>query len=123
MILRVEMIVLALAFIVIVFCTVNRKKLQMRYSLIWLLLSLALAVVAVFPQTAAWAASLAGIQTPANFIYLLGIFFLLILSFSLTVNLSKQADQLKRIVQVVSIDRFLRENREDRPAEKKGHER
>lgn len=108
-VLRVEMLLLALLFIAIVFYTVNTKRLQMRYSLIWLLLSFALVLAAVFPQLVIGATALAGIETPSNFIYLLGIFFLLILCFSLTVNLSRQADRAKRMVQWISIRQFLEE--------------
>ena len=37
--LRIEMIVLALVFIVLVFRTVNKQRLQMRFSLVWLMTS------------------------------------------------------------------------------------
>ena len=49
--LRIEMIVLALVFIVLVFRTVNKQRLQMRFSLVWLMISFAMMVVAIFPQT------------------------------------------------------------------------
>lgn len=107
--LRVVLIALSLLFIVFVFCTVNRRKLQMRYSLIWLILSFCLLVVALFPQLVVWASRLAGVETPSNFIYLLGIFFLLVVAFSQTVNLSKQADRTKKLIQMISIEKYLRE--------------
>ncbi len=117
LVLRIVLLALSLLFICVVFCTVNRRKLQMRYSLVWLILSFCLMVVAVFPQLVMWASKLAGVKTPSNFIYLLGIFFLLAACFSQTVSLSKQADRSKRIVQMVSIEKYLRE-REDKRGEK-----
>ncbi|HIT57422.1 MAG TPA: DUF2304 domain-containing protein [Candidatus Galloscillospira stercoripullorum] len=108
-ILRIELTILALLFIVVVFVTVNRRKLQMRHSLIWLIISFGMIILAIFPQLAEWCADLVGIQTPSNLIYLLGIIALLILTFSLTVNLSRQSDRTRRIIQMVSIETYLRE--------------
>lgn len=110
--LRIEMIALAFLFIVIVFFAVNRRKLQMRHSLIWLFLSFVLLLSALFPSVVIWASDLVGIQTPSNFIYLLAIFFLLVLCFFLTANLSRQADKIKRIIQVVSIERYLQDEKQ-----------
>ena len=108
-ILRIELTILALLFIVVVFVTVNRRKLQMRHSLIWLIISFGMIILAIFPQLTAWCADLVGIQTPSNLIYLLVIIALLILTFSLTVNLSRQSDRTRRIIQMVSIETYLRE--------------
>ena len=49
-VLRIELIVLAVAAIVIVIHAVNRRVLQLKYSLIWLLISLCLVVTALFPK-------------------------------------------------------------------------
>ena len=51
-VLRIELIVLAVAAIVIVIHAVNRRVLQLKYSLIWLLISLCLVVTALFPKIA-----------------------------------------------------------------------
>ena len=48
-ILRAELIVLALVAIVVVIHAVNRRVLQLKYSLIWLLISLCLVAAALFP--------------------------------------------------------------------------
>ncbi len=109
--LRVEMIVLALVFITIVFVTVNKRSLQMRYSLIWLLISFAMIVIAFFPQLIMWLSDVVQIQTPSNFLYLLAVFALLMIAFSHTVNLSKQSEKIKRLTQMVSIEKYLQEEK------------
>ncbi len=117
--LRVEMIVLALVFITIVFVTVNKRRLQMRYSLIWLLISFAVIVVAFFPQLIMWLSDVVQIQTPSNLLYLLAVFALLIIAFSHTVNLSKQSEKIKRLVQMVSIEKYLQEEQRIAPQEER----
>lgn len=115
--LRIEMIVLAVAFLLIVIKAVNRKKLWLQYSLVWIVISVLMLIVAIFPGIATWIASIMKIETTSNLIYLLAIFALLILTFSLTVIVSKQSQRIKNIVQMVSIEKFLseieKENKED----------
>lgn len=110
--LRVEMLVVAILFVVMVFTTVNKRRMQMSDSLIWLLISLGLIVLALVPQLSQWVADLVGIETPANLLYLLGMFFLLAVCFFLTVRASTTAERVKRLVQTVSIENYLREERE-----------
>lgn len=108
--LKIEMIIIAVVFVILVFRAVNRRQLQLKYSLIWLLLSLGMIVVAFFPQIMDWLSSLLGIQTTSNFVYLIGIVLLIVFMFFLTIMLSKQSDRIRLLVQTVSIDKYLQEN-------------
>lgn len=110
--LRITLIVGSLLFVVVVFSVVNRKKLQLGDTLLWLLVSLILILGAVFPQLFVWASKLIGIETPSNFIYLIAVAALFVLVFHLTVQLSRLQAQTRRMVQMISIDNYLREKRE-----------
>ena len=78
-ILRAELIVLALVAIVVVIHAVNRRVLQLKYSLIWLLISLCLVAAALFPKIAFAVTALVGIETPSNLIFFLAIIALLVI--------------------------------------------
>ncbi len=108
--LRVEMIIVAFAFVTIVFWAINKKKLLLKYSLIWLAISFATVVIAIFPQIAYWFSNLVGIETVSNLIYFLGIISLLIITFSLTVIVSRQSNRIKHLVQMVSINQYMKES-------------
>lgn len=110
--LRVEMIVLALLIVTIIVRSVNRKKLRIQYSFAWLVIAAALLAVAFFPGIAIWLCGVTGIETPSNLIYLFGILILLLISFYQTALLSKQADRITRLTQVLSIEKFYREQKE-----------
>lgn len=110
--LRVEMIVLALLIVTIIVRSVNRKKLRIQYSFAWLVIAAALLTVAFFPGIAIWLCGVTGIETPSNLIYLFGILILLLISFYQTALLSKQADRITRLTQVLSIEKFYREQKE-----------
>ena len=94
--------------------SVNRKKLRIQYSFAWLIIAAALMVIALFPGVVVWLCGITGIETPSNLIYLFGILILLLISFYQTVLLSKQADRITRLTQVLSIERFYREQQEQK---------
>ena len=71
-------------------------------------------VIALFPGVVVWLCGITGIETPSNLIYLFGILILLLISFYQTVLLSKQADRITRLTQVLSIERFYREQQEQK---------
>lgn len=114
--LRIEMVLLALIVVIIVFTAVNKKKFRLQYSLLWLLVSATMLIVALFPGIVNWLCELTSIQTPSNLIYLLGILALILISFHLTGIVSKQADQIQRLTQMLSIQHIAKvsdENKED----------
>ena len=102
--LRVELVVLAVLALVVVIYAVNRRALQLKYSLLWMAIALALVVTACFPGTVVALTAWAGIETPSNLIFLLAIVGLLGLCFSLSIIVSRQEAKLKRIIQLLSLD-------------------
>ena len=106
-VLRIEMVILAIVFLLVVLKTINRKKLLVQYALIWIILAIGMFVVAVIPNAASFFAHLMGIETTSNFIYLLAIISLLVLTFSLSVIISKLSMKIKNTIQMVSINSFL----------------
>ena len=90
--------------IVVVIHAVNRRVLQLKYSLIWLLISLCLVAAALFPKIAFAVTALVGIETPSNLIFFLAIIALLGICFSLTVIVSRQEARIKRLIQILSIE-------------------
>lgn len=107
--LRIEMIVMAVLVVFIIVHNVNRKRLRIQYSFVWLLIALALLAVAFFPGIVTWLCGIMSIETPVNLIYLLGIFALLLITFYQTLVISRQADRITRLTQIVSIEKFLAE--------------
>lgn len=77
--LSIVFIMLSFAFLIYTVYQVKRNKLLLRYSLMWILLSALLLVVAIFPQPIFALAKLAGFDIGSNFIFSAAIFFLLLL--------------------------------------------
>lgn len=109
-ILRIELIICSLIFLIIVFRTVNKKKLWLQHSLIWIIISCSLILISIFPQIVIKLSNIVDIETPSNLVYLFGIIALIIISFLHSIVISSQATKIKKLVQMVSIDNYLKED-------------
>ena len=93
--------------------TVNKKRLWLQYSFLWLSVAAGMLVIAIFPDVVVKITKHTGIQTPVNLIYLVGIIMSMVITFYLTIIISRQSEQIKRLVQVLSIEKYLQEGRKD----------
>lgn len=114
--LRIEMIIISIAFFIVVIKAINRKKLWLQYAFIWIFMATGMILLSMFPNLAIKFSNIANIEVPSNFVYLLGLLVLLVLTFSLSIIVSKQSQEIKKLVQTISIEKYLREN--DKEGEK-----
>ena len=105
-VLRMEMLVLAAVVLLIVFLSIRRRKLLVRFAMIWLVIAVGMVFAALCPGVVVWLCSVVHIEKASNLIYLLGLLVLLGLSFKQTVLLSKQSDQIKRLTQAISLEQY-----------------
>lgn len=77
----------------------KKKKLTVRYSIIWLLSAGVLLVFAVFPYVVLVLTDLLGMAVPVNVVFLLVIAFILLLLLSLSSIVSGFAEKIKRLAQ------------------------
>lgn len=103
------MILLALIVIAVIILSVNKKKMCIRYSLVWIFVSLLIITIAMFPGIVFWFCKILGIETPSNLVYLFGILVLLMITFMQTGILSKQSEKIKFLTQMISIKQYEEE--------------
>lgn len=109
-ILRLELIIFSLVFLIVVFKAVNKKKLWLQHSLVWILISCSMILIAIFPKIVTWLCGITGIETPSNLVYLMGIIALIIVTFLQSIIISSQANKIKTLIQMVSIENYVRDN-------------
>lgn len=102
-VLQIFLVVLSLAFCTYIVLMVKRGKLLLRYSLLWLLLGIVILVCSIFPQPVIALSELLGFDVPANFVFIVGLFFLLAICMSLTRIVSKQSRAIRNLVQQIAI--------------------
>ena len=101
--LRALLVVLSLVFFAAVVRLVARGRLQLKYSLLWMLLSIVMLLCALFPGLVARIAYLVGIQTPSNLVFLAGLGLLMVICMSLTIIVSWQTNDIRLLVQSVAL--------------------
>lgn len=115
--LRLVMIACCMALMLFVLHLVRSEKLQLKYSLLWLLLSVAVMLCALFPMPLIGVAKALGFEAASNFIFFAGFLFLLVISLSLSAIASHQKDDIKNLVQRVALLEHELKSLKDRMAD------
>lgn len=101
--LRIFLAVSALVVLVFVLRKIKKSEMQSDDSIFWFLFAASFVLLAVFPQIAYFFASLFGIESPANFIFLYAIGILLIRVFSLSAKVAHLRLKLNTLVQELAL--------------------
>ncbi len=89
---------------------IRKRKLELKYSLVWLIVLIFLLVMAFMPQKLQEIATGLGIYSPINMIFFLGFVFSLAIIFVLTVTVSRLSARIRRLAQIVAMmNRYMGE--------------
>lgn len=103
-ILRVLLIVFSLLAFSYVILRIRRSQMQIEYSIFWIIFSLLLIIIAIFPQIIYKCSQLLHIMSAANFVFLFIITVMLIKIFMMTIELSALENKVKDLVQQLAIN-------------------
>lgn len=109
MVLRVMLICASVLTTVMMMRKIRHSKVQIEDSLFWVLFSLLLVVLSVFPGLADAMAGLVGTMSTVNFIFLFIIFILMVKLFNMTIKMSQLETRLKELVQRIALDEKKRQ--------------
>lgn len=101
--LQMTLLLCATGFFIFVINMVRNYKLDLRYSLTWIVSAILFILLAIFPGMIKGIARMLGIKEPVNALFLVVIFFLLLITLTLTIALSKKSNSIKNLVQEVGI--------------------
>ena len=102
--LRILLIVVSVMNTLNILRRIRKSKLQIDYSIFWLLFSMVLIVISVFPQIVIKLAQLIGFQSPANMVFLLVIFALMFKSFQSTLEISQLQYKIEELTQKIALE-------------------
>src|SRR5574344_375941 len=77
---------------------IRQSKVQIEDSLFWIFFSFGLIIISIFPCIADAMASLLGIYSTVNFLFLFIIFILLLKIFNMTIHVSQLENGVKELV-------------------------
>ncbi len=101
--LRILLFAVSVSVVLFVLRKIRRAQLNIDDSIYWILFSLLVLILSIFPQIAVWASELLGVQSPANFVFLVMIFMVLMKLFYVSIDLSIQKHRLNHLVQNLAL--------------------
>ena len=102
--LRIVLVVGSLLFLLYLLSDLRKTKISIDMSVIWIIISCLIVIMAIFPQPFIYLTKLAGIESPVNGILVFFILLLLLLVFFLFKRVSKLEFKLTELVQKIGID-------------------
>ena len=103
LVLRIFLIVVSFISIIYVIRKIRKAKLRIDYSLFWIIVSLLIIVLALFPGLAIKLANMMGVISAVNLIYLVMIFILLLYCFTMTVKISSLESKINNLTEEMAI--------------------
>lgn len=92
---------------------IRKRKLELKYALVWLIVLILLLVCALIPEKLQEIATGLGIYSPINMIFFLGFVFSLAIIFVLTVTVSRLSARIRRLAQIVAqMNKYMGEETE-----------
>lgn len=102
---RLQIIILAALLFVFAFMIfhINKKKLDFKFCLPWLLLLLVCIILTCFPKLLDWFSGVVGIATPINMLFLCGFAISLLIIYVLTMAVSKLTANVCLLTQKIAL--------------------
>lgn len=98
--------IVALGFVSAVIELSRRKHLREKFAVLWLVIGIAIIVLAGFPQLLEFASRVFGVQVPANLLFALSILLLMGVCLHLSLVLTKIEDQTRVLAEEVALLRY-----------------
>ena len=108
--LRVDLIVGVVLYLCAVLWLLKKKKLTVRYSIIWLLSGIVLLIFALFPYIVLVLRDLLHVEIAVNLVFMIVLAFVLLILLSLSSIVSGFSEKIKRLAQSNALlERRIRE--------------
>ena len=112
-VLSIVMLVASIFFLYLVIRNTNKNNILFEQAFMWIVISFVMIIISIFDVIPGYFARLLGFVLTSNFLLSLAIFFLLVIAFLQTMTLSKQKEQIKHLVQELSILKSHVETKEE----------
>jgi hypothetical protein len=110
--LRVVLILVSLLAFIYIVGKIRNSKMQIEYTLFWIILSIMMMVMAIFPQILYWLTGKLGFMSTSNLVYLIIIGILLLKVFMMTIEVSALEQKVQNLVQELALNE--KQHKEDK---------
>ena len=92
--------------VVLLFVLLRTRRLREKYAGIWIVVSLGVVVLAIFPSWAFWLSRVARVNTPVNLLFGGSIAVLLLVCIHLSTELSSQEEKTRTLAEEIALLRL-----------------
>lgn len=103
LVLRIVLVIITLIYMFMVVRNIRKKRLQISFSIFWLITAILLIIALIWPNTVNDVGRLLGFEVTANMVFFVTIFMAFYLIFNLTISLSKETKKNILLIQEISI--------------------
>lgn len=96
-------IAFALAVLATIVSLLLRRRLREKYAILWLVIGLAILILAIFPGLLIGMSDLLGVEVPSNLIFALALVLLVGVALHLSWELSLAEDEVRRVAEEIAI--------------------
>lgn len=102
-ILRILLVVGSILAFIFILRKIKKCQLEINDSIFWFVFAACLIIIAIFPQIVIWPSEVIGIDSPANFLFLVIIFVILIKQFMMTLQVGVLKGKLRSLAQTEAL--------------------
>ena len=99
-------VVLCALVIFLLLVLLRTRRIREKYAAIWILVSLCVVVLAVFPDLASWLAQLVGVHTPVNLLFAVAFAVLLAVCIQLSAEVSGLEEETRTVAEELALLRL-----------------
>lgn len=101
--LQIFMLLAVVLYFVVLYKLLQKKRLNLKYTLLWIVSGCLMLVLAIFPNILNIFAQLIGVYEPTNALFALIFFCIIMILMSLTAIVSKLNERVKRLTQSIAL--------------------
>ena len=106
--LQLFLVIICVAAFIYLFYKMKKKRVDVKYTLPWLLLDFLMLLLAIFPEGLQWVCKLIGIRTVSNAVFFAALIFLLVIVYVMSRTISRLNNEIRALAQRIA----LNENKE-----------
>lgn len=108
--LRTSLLLAVICYFILMLILLKRKAISLKYTLLWMVAGVVMAIMVMWPETLRFISSLIGIESNMNGLFILAIAFVIMILMSITSIVSKQSEKIKSLTQTIAmLEKRIRE--------------
>ena len=106
---RLLLILVAVLLLFFVIRRIRKASLRIEASIFWVVFSILLVIMALFPEICMFFADLLGVESPANLVFAFIIFLLLVKGFSQSLEISGLEQKLETLTRKLALEEKMKQ--------------